>query len=263
MYQETFSMFVPYLIITGVVFFLIGVIYLISRVRSGQIHFSFKHALEGYFYLMMVISFIIFTFGLVSLVNVGISRVAGNDFSYGFLPSPIPVPEGVYPPGYEPAQQDKLTLEEQEELRKKQEELWKEEEQRQLDYHKERQFLSHREGISEGIGMAFVGGIVWFLHLWGRRKFYVSDAFSKDIMRAYLVLMLSIFSVTGIVAITTAVSRVLRLYILFDFDRSSYVQAPGPMVAAAIIFVPVWIYYLASLIKELRNTENEEKAIEA
>lgn len=255
MYQNPFSTFAPFLIITGIVLFLIGTIYLISRVRADQMHFSFKHALEGYFYLMMVISFIIFTFGLVLLFNAGLSKVAGKDFSYGLSPPYYyPEPARVYPPGQESAKPDNLTPEQQEELRKK-------EEQRQLEEHKKRQSQSHREGITEGIGMAFVGGIVWVLHLWGKRKFYVGESFSQGIRRSYLVLMLSLYSIIGIVAITSAVSRVLRLYLLNDFDKNTYLAPPGPMVAAAIIFVPVWIYYLWTLIGELRKKENEGKAV--
>lgn len=253
MYQSPFQAFAPYLIITGIVLFLIGTIYLISRVRSDQMHFTFKHALEGYFYLMTVISFIIFTFGMVMLLNGGVSAFLGKDFSYGSSPPYYPAPMKAYPPGDIKGQAEILTPEQQAELQKK-------EEARQLEEYQKRQSQTHREAVTEGIGMAFVGGVVWVLHLWGRRRSYVGEPFSEGIKRAYLVLMLSLYSIIGIVSITSAVSRALRLYIVSDIDKNTFYAPLGPMVAAAIIFVPVWIYYLRSLINELRKKENEVKA---
>lgn len=260
MYDNPFNMFAPFMIVTGVVLFLIGAIYLISRARSDQVHFSFRHALEGYFYLMTVISFIIFSFGMIFLLNAGLSGVLGKDFSYGrplpyyaYPAKPVPAPPP-YPPGEVTGKAEVLTPEQQEELRKK-------EEQRQIEEHRKQQGRNFREGITQGIGMSFVGGVVWVLHIWGRRKFYgAANDFSRGIRRAYLVVMLVIFSIMGIVAITSAVSRVLRQYVLYDIDRYSFSPAPGAMVAAGIVFIPVWIYYLSSLINELKKKENEGKA---
>lgn len=260
MYQSPFSMFAPFMIITGILLFLIGTIYLISRIRSDQFHLSLRHAVEGYFYLLTVISFIIFTFGLVSLLNAGFSRLLGRDFSYGrpstYYPVPaMPVPERAYPPGVARSPQAQaLTPEQQEELRQK-------EEQRQLEENRKRQDQSHREGLTEGVGMALAGGIVWALHIWGRRRFHsIPDSFSKGIRRSYLVVMLVIYSIMGLTAIAMAVSRVLRQYILYDIGKYAYVPAPGPVVAAGIILVPIWIYFLTSLINEMREKENEGKA---
>lgn len=248
-------MFAPFIIITGVVLFLIGTIYLISRIRSDQLHLSLRHTVEGYFYLIMVISFIIFTFGLVSLLNAGFSGFLGKDFSYGRPPPYYPVPERAYPPGVDkPPQTETLTPEQQEALRL-------EEEQRQLEENRKRQDQSHREGITEGAGMAFAGGLVWALHIWGRRRFHsAADSISKGIRRSYLVIMLVIYSIMGLTAITMAVSRVLRQYLLYDIGKYAYVPAPGPVVAAGIILVPVWIYFLISLINEMKEKENEGTA---
>lgn len=146
-----------------------------------------------------------------------------------------------------------LTPSQEEELRKK-------EEQRQLEENQRRQAQNQREELTQGIGMAFVGGIIWGLHIWGRRRFYsVPNAFSKGIRRSYLVVMLVIYSIMGITAITMGVSRVLRQYILYEIDKFAYVPAPGPVVAAGIIFIPVWVYFLKSLINEIGRKENEGK----
>lgn len=262
MYQSPFSMFAPFMIITGIVLFLIGTIYLISRIRSDQLHLSLRHIVEGYFYLIMVISFIIFSFGLITLLNAGFSGLLGRDFSYGRPPpyypaySPaMPVPEKMYPPGVtKPPEAEIITPEQQEELRLK-------EEQRQLEENRKRQDQSHREALIEGAGMAFAGGLVWALHIWGRRRFHsAADSISKGIRRSYLVVMLVIYSIMGISAITMAVSRVLREYILRDIDKYAYAPAPGPVVAAGVILVPVWIYFLMSLINEMKAKENEATA---
>lgn len=263
MYQSPFSMFAPFMIITGVVLFLIGTIYLISRIRSDQLHLSLRHIVEGYFYLIMVISFIIFTFGMITLLNAGFSGLLGRDFSYfsygrppPYYPVPaMPVTERAYLPGVAmPPQTEALTPEQQEELRQK-------EEQRQIEENRKRQEQSHREGLTEGVGMAFAGGIVWALHIWGRRRFHsAADSISNGIRRSYLVVMLVIYSIMGLTAITMAVSRVLRQYILYDIDKYAYVPAPGPVVAAGIILVPVWIYFLTSLINEMKEKENEGTA---
>lgn len=249
-------MFAPFMIITGIVLFLIGTIYMISRIRSDQLHFSLRHTLEGYFYLITVISFIIFTFGLVSLLNTGFSELLGKDFSYGRSPPYYSVPARpvpAYPPGAIPEKVETLTPAQEEELRKK-------EEQRQLEENQRRQAQNQREELTQGIGMAFVGGIIWGLHIWGRRRFYSApDAFSKGIRRSYLVVMLVIYSIMGITAVTMGVSRVLRQYILYDIDKFAYVPAPGPVVAAGIIFIPVWVYFLKSLINEIGRKENEGK----
>lgn len=257
MYQNPFSMFAPFMIITGVVLLLIGAIYLISRIRSDQLHLSLRHALEGYFYLMTVVSFIIFTFGLVSLLNAGASGLLGKDFSYGRQPSyyygPVPArPMPAYPPGVIPEKTESpLTPEQEEALRKK-------EEQRQIEENRKRQDQSQREELTQGIGMAFAGGVIWILHIWGRKRFYaVPDSFSKGIRRSYLVVMLVMYSIMGIATVTMAISRVLRQYILLDIDKYAFVPAPGPVVASAIVFIPVWIYFLISLTGEIGKKENE------
>ncbi|MDO8636681.1 MAG: hypothetical protein Q7R34_10725, partial [Dehalococcoidia bacterium] len=115
--------------------------------------------------------------------------------------------------------------------------------------------------LTEGAGMAFAGGLVWALHIWGRRRFHsAADSISKGIRRSYLVVMLVIYSIMGISAITMAVSRVLREYILRNIDKYAYAPAPGPVVAAGVILVPVWIYFLMSLINEMKAKENEGAA---
>ncbi|GEM_PF-1414371 len=260
MYQNPFSMFAPFMIVTGIVLFLIGTIYLISRIRSDQLHLSLRNAVEGYFYLMTVVSFVIFTFGLVALLNVGASQALGKDFSYGRPPyygpmSARPIP--AYPPGVVPEKTTPLTPAQEEELRQK-------EEQRQLEENRRRQDQNQREELTQGIGMAFVGGLVWVLHAWGRRRFYsVQDSFSKGIRRSYLVVMLVLYSIMGVTSVTIAVSRVLRQYILQDVDKYAYMPSPGPIAAATVIFVPVWIYFLVALITEMKKKENEGTADKA
>ena len=58
--------------------------YGISRVRAGQaIRLSLTTYLAAYLHLVMLIALVVLAIGLADIVNAGLSRATGVEFSYG------------------------------------------------------------------------------------------------------------------------------------------------------------------------------------
>jgi len=122
----------------------------------------------------------------------------------------------------------------------------------QIEQAKRQQERSYRDSLIQGISMAVVGGIIWVLHLVGRRRMGLEEA-EPFFKKAYLALLLGIFSVVGIIFLPTAVYETLRYYILGPVNEFDYRPAPGGSLATAIVFVPFWVYYLLALLRETRR----------
>lgn len=230
------SLIIPLAVIIFMGVVIAGIATLVVRARNHRpITFTFRHLVSIYFNLLTIAGLIVMVIGLSSLVNAGLSQVLGKEFSFQAPPlykiEPPPAPEIREPLPY--TKERYPSLEEQRAQR-----------ERQLEE-------DYRDSLLRGTSLSLVGGLVWGLHLYGRRR-YGDGAEGAFFNMAYLAILLAIFSIVSIVALPQAVYQTLRFYII-PADEFTYLQAPGPMLAASIVFVPFWIYYLLAFLGELRR----------
>jgi hypothetical protein len=67
---------------------------------------------------------------------------------------------------------------------------------------------------------------------------------------------LVIFSVGGILALSQGVSDAVRYFLASGSDPYSYRAPPGGSLSTAIVFVPFWVYYFATLWRQLKRGED-------
>ncbi|MBI4301974.1 MAG: hypothetical protein HY664_05170 [Chloroflexi bacterium] len=111
-----------------------------------------------------------------------------------------------------------------------------------------------RNGLAEGLSLTIVGGLVWALHIWGQRALRRrADGDEPLLWKAYLAVLLGVFSIGGILALSLGVSQTVRYVLDSGTDFTSSRPVPGSTLAIAIVFVPIWIYYFAALWRERRD----------
>lgn len=229
------SVIIPLGVILGLAVVAAGVVYFAFRLRSGEpINISFSFLLTAYFYLLTVVGLIVLLIGLSGLVNAGLSLVLGRDFGYSRppvarpLPPPVPL-EGV-PQRVAPAP---------------------EEQRLEADRQQERQF---REGLLQGASMVLVGGIVWGIHSLGRRRMEQGQEERSNFLRmAYLIILLAISSIVAVVSLTSAINDTLRFYLIQPPGEFEFRSPPGQNASVALVFTPVWGYYLLALLRGLNR----------
>ena len=221
------------LILLGLVAAIGVAINFVVRVRSGEaVSFPLRLLFRAYLYLISIVSIVILMVGLSSLVQAGLGATLGKEFSYSpvFKSSaplrPVSPEEGLV----KPAPDLKETGREE-----------------GLD-------RALKEGVLNGLSFTLVGGAVLGLHLWGRRRLESEEERSGMLNRSYLILLLVMFSVAALIALPSAVFDTLEYYILDSGDEFRQGR-PGSRLAAAIVTVPAWIYFLNATLRILRRQE--------
>ena len=234
---------VAILILLGLVAAIGVAISFVLRVRSGEtVSFPLRLLFRAYLYLISIVSIVILMVGLSGLVQAGLGTALGKEFSYSpsFKSSavlrPVSPEERPLSPGeglVEPALDEKLTGREE-----------------GLD-------RALKEGILNGLSFTLVGGVVLGLHLWGRRRLESEEERSSMLNRSYLILLLVIFSIAALIALPSAVFDTLQYYILDSGDEFRQGR-PGSRLAAAIVTVPAWAYFLNATLGILRRQERQD-----
>lgn len=218
------------------------IVFVVVRIRSGEpVLLSFRSLFTAYFYLMSFVSFIILALGLSILLKAGFGGTLGRDFSYPLppkiameAPRPVEVAEGG--PQVSPAVKGKGTTTEE-----------------RLEQERKRIETDYQNDIIKGATATVVGGLVWIAHVLGRRRVEdPQDPASNFFSRTYLTLLLAVFAIAGMIALVIGLYDVLRFYLLPQVEESIYYMrpAPGSNLAAAIVFVPIWIYYVLAFIRQ-------------
>ncbi|MBI2322976.1 MAG: hypothetical protein HYU88_13020 [Chloroflexi bacterium] len=205
-------------------------IYVVLRVRAGEpLGWSFRTAIILYFYLATAVSVLVMAAGLASALKAGLSNVYGREFSYA-----IPALE----PFGRPAAERPPAPEEQERER-----------QRQLQW-VEREY---QNDLFQGPTMAIVGALLWLVHTLARRAVAQDGhGWSGFLGKTYLAAMLIVFGVVGVISLPLGIAGVLRF---LATQPSALVprQPPGDAVAAALVFVPLWLVFLAAALRQVRR----------
>lgn len=112
------------------------------------------------------------------------------------------------------------------------------------------------DDVSLGFTLTMTGSIICVLHVLGRRALEKSRVqIISGLKRVYLFVMLGITSLTGLVALPLAANDTIQ----YVMEESRYRDDPSEQLAIAIVFLPLWAYYLFTTIRELRegNTQIE------
>jgi membrane protease YdiL (CAAX protease family) len=108
--------------------------------------------------------------------------------------------------------------------------------------------------IALGLTLAGTGAIICILHMFGKLALEKKERKStRTIKRIYLFFMLTIFSISGLVALPVAIYAFAHYYI----EGSRHWDDPSAPIATAIVTVPMWIYYLWRVMQETRAKKKE------
>lgn len=110
------------------------------------------------------------------------------------------------------------------------------------------------DNIALGLTLAGTGAVICILHVFGKMALEKKDRnITRTLKRIYLFFMLTIFSITGIVALPVAIYALAHYYI----EGSSHWDDPSAPLATAVVAVPMWIYYLMRVMRETRAKKKE------
>ena len=234
--EDALGFVVAILILLGLVAAIGVAINFVVRVRSGEaVSFPLRLLFRAYLYLISIVSIVILMVGLSGLVQAGLGATLGEEFSYSpvFKSSALLRPVSPEERPLTPAPDLKETGREE-----------------GLD-------RALKEGVLNGLSFTLVGGAVLGLHLWGRRRLESEEERSGMLNRSYLILLLVMFSVAALVALPSAVFDTLEYYILDSGDEFRQGR-PGSRLAAAIVTVPAWVYFLNATLRILRRQEKQD-----
>lgn len=217
----------------AVVLSLLGlIVYAVMRVRAGdRLQISLHGYLAFYVHVAMLAGLIVLSLGLVKVVNAGLSQVGGPEFSYG---SRFDGESESFAP----------TNESDDESKGRQA-------QHQRDIEREQVRLTNEApaGFWGGIALAITGGVIYATHLAGRR--IAGPTLDRRRIRLpYLGVLLAIFGLVSIISLGGGISGTLDY--VFHLSDNNY-DGPGGTLAVAIVFTPIWLGLIYTLVKEVRS----------
>lgn len=209
---------IPTTIFAVVAVVVAAIAYVVARWRSGEgISVTFGTVLLAYFSVMSLVSFLVMASGLTAGVKAGLTIPMGRSFSYWTPPRMRPA--AIMPSGEAGKPTDlKREAVPQEEIDRQDREVGRQ----------------YQEDLLEGGTIAVSAGAGAF--------------FGK----AYTTTALAIFGVVGIISLPLGVYEALR-YVIIQPDEFSGRQPPGGSLATALVFVPIWLYYLSAVVRRNQN----------
>jgi hypothetical protein len=112
--------------------------------------------------------------------------------------------------------------------------------------------------VTLGVTLLATGGVICLLHVLGRKALEAKEGKPTPLLRrVYLFFMLSIFSVGGLVSLPMAIYEMANYYVQHGGEHM-YWNDPSSSMAAAVVIVPLWGYYLMRVMRETRDAKKEE-----
>ncbi len=108
--------------------------------------------------------------------------------------------------------------------------------------------------IALGLTLSFTGAIICTLHVLGKMALEKKNIkITNTIRRIYLFIMLIIFSLSGIVALPMGIYALAHYYV----EGSRHWDDPSAPLATALVVVPLWVYYLMRVMREVHAKKAE------
>ena len=112
--------------------------------------------------------------------------------------------------------------------------------------------------VTLGVTLLATGAVICLLHVFGKKALERKEGKTTPLLkRVYLFFMLSIFSVGGLVSLPLAIYETARYYVEHG-EEYMYWNDPSGQIAAAVVIVPLWVYYLMRVLRETRAAKKEE-----
>ena len=114
------------------------------------------------------------------------------------------------------------------------------------------------EDVTLGVTVMGTGAVICLLHVLGKKALEAKEGTATPLLkRVYLFFMLSIFSLGGLVALPLAIYGIAHYYVE-PIEEYMYHSDPSGQIAAAVVIVPLWVYYLMRVLRETRAAKKEE-----
>jgi hypothetical protein len=121
------------------------------------------------------------------------------------------------------------------------------------------------DDLTLGLTLLGTGSIICILHVYGRRAVEkLEEKATTTLRRVYLFFMLAVFGIGGIVSLPVAINETVHYYVDDSNETSRYYtrdssdrDAPSEQLAAAIVLVPMWTYYVFRVLREVRQKAEE------
>ncbi len=105
--------------------------------------------------------------------------------------------------------------------------------------------------VALGLTLLVTGGAICALHVLGTRAVQKRAEKANAILkRIYLFSMLALFSLSGLVALPTAIYEAIQ----YHLGSTAQATAPAGSLATAAVTVPLWGYYLWRVLREMRGS---------
>jgi heme/copper-type cytochrome/quinol oxidase subunit 1 len=111
--------------------------------------------------------------------------------------------------------------------------------------------------LTAGITMLCTGVIICVLHVLGKRFVESREGKTTPLLkRVYLFIMLGVFSLGGVVSVPLAIYETAHYYV----EGSNSWSDPSGSIAAAVVILPLWIYYLTRVMRETRAANKDQSS---
>ena len=114
--------------------------------------------------------------------------------------------------------------------------------------------------VTLGVTLTVTGGIICLLHVLGMKTMEAREGKPTPLLKkVYLFFMLTVFSIGGLVSLPLAIYEAANYYVRDEM----YWGDPSGTIAAAVVIVPLWIYYLMRVLRYTRAAKKEQASEEA
>ncbi len=231
--------------IAVVVAIVLGIVFLINLFKKapGQTGsgLNIRGFLKFYLYFISFVTLVVTAFGLVVFINAALSYPLGYQFSYRtdqyYEPVTSPVKDPYAPEMNSPLNnRDVITIDGKK-------------------YYVDQK--ARTKDLVNGATLSLSMFILFLIHRLSIKFVETKDEEKlSGFKKSYLFVSLIMYSIFGIIAIPTAIYSIINYAVFDSGNLSSYNRSiQGSSLAAALVFVPIWLVYLARIIMLHKKTQ--------
>jgi hypothetical protein len=226
---------VPVAILAG----LGALVYFLARGSRADDAFTSRNLLRAYLRVAYMVSLLVFLIGAVNVFTAGFAAAFGHDFSYQ---APYLTSAPACPPPASSSQVDQNAY--QQCLKS-----------RNSSPPQEPPDTKSQDDLIRGLSLAVTGIVLGAGHRLGQRAIETpAERRDSGLARMEMLVFTIAFGLATIVALPVAAYSVLRHVILgAQAAANGTTDSPGAALAAAVVFLPAWLYYLSRFVGRARG----------